>query len=101
MAGKRQIDTKALITTARKIDRPPIRATECEWTFCTPWKSESSAELCNLTCFIINRVNNADATKLTIKENILLSIKNRARHVKPSTGKKYRKLCCTECFNDQ
>ncbi|MNT83206.1 hypothetical protein D3C72_2230390 [compost metagenome] len=36
MAGRRQIDTSALNTTARKIASPPMRATEWECTFCTP-----------------------------------------------------------------
>src|SRR5471032_1881238 len=70
MAGTRQMEIEELSVTARKIDKPPIRATECACTFCTPLKSESSAGPCNRASLMTSKVNSAEATKLSKKENI-------------------------------
>src|SRR4051812_13749112 len=70
MAGTRQIEIQELSATDRKIDRPPMRATWCACTFCTPWKSASSAGPCNRASLITSRVSSAEATKLSRKENI-------------------------------
>nr|WP_229413368.1 hypothetical protein [Massilia violaceinigra] len=82
MAGTRQIEMSALMTTAMKIGSPPMRATVCEWTFWTPKKSASSAGPCSLACLITSRVSKAEATKLTRNENIIIYIcKNAGRLV--------------------
>src|SRR5476649_2189682 len=70
MAGTRQIEIAELSVTAKKIDKPPMRATECACTFCTPLKSESSAGPCNRASLMTSKVNSAEATKLSKKENI-------------------------------
>src|SRR5471032_1102000 len=71
MAGTRQIEIAELSVTAKKIDKPPMRATECACTFCTPLKSESSAGPCNRASLMTSKVNSAEATKLSKKENII------------------------------
>src|SRR5476649_1875306 len=70
MAGTRQMEIEELSVTAKKIDKPPMRATECACTFCTPLKSESSAGPCNRASLMTSKVNSAEATKLSKKENI-------------------------------
>ncbi|WP_228893815.1 hypothetical protein [Pseudoduganella aquatica] len=72
MAGTRQMEMHALIATAKNIDSPPIRATECAWFFCTPPKSKSSAGPCNFASLMTSKVSSADAIKLTKNENIII-----------------------------
>jgi hypothetical protein len=70
IAGTRQMEIQELSATDKKIDSPPMRATWCACTFCTPWKSESSAGPCNLASFMTSNVSSAEAIKLSKKENI-------------------------------
>src|ERR1700761_4038461 len=70
MAGTRQMEMQELSATDRKIDRPPMRATWWAWTFCTPWKSASSAGPCNLASLMTSKVSSVEAMKLSKKENI-------------------------------
>ena len=71
IVGTHHIDTAAVSKTARKIGNPPMRATLCEWTFCTAEKSASSAIPCKRTCLITSRVSRAEKAKLTRNENMI------------------------------